>query len=69
MWISSCHMFSLSSAFHGCGSTTCPPTILKPVGWFIQPLTAITLNEPANPLSTTGTPVQKCPFGDSRSQP
>ena len=69
MWISSCHMFELNSAVHGCGSTTLPPTTRKPVGSFIQPLTAITLNDPANPLTTTGTPVQKCARGESRSQP
>ena len=35
----------------------------------ILPLTAITLNDPAKPEITTGTPVRKCARGDSRSQP
>ena len=69
MWISSCHMLELNSAVHGCGSTTLPAHDAKPVGSFIQPLTAITLNDPAKPGDHDGTPVQKCARGESRSQP
>ncbi len=69
MWINSCHRFELNSASHGRGLTTWPSTRSNPVGSFIQPLTAITLNEPAKPEMTTGTPVQKCARRDSRSQP
>ena len=70
MWISSCHMLSLSSASHGRGLITAPSgATSNPTGPFIQPLTAITLNEPAKPDSTTGMPVRKCARLDRRSQP
>ena len=48
MWTSSCHMLALKSASNGSTSTTSPFSIRKPVGPFIQPLTAITKNEPVN---------------------
>ena len=39
------------------------------LGWFIQPLTAITIHEPVKPVSTIGIPLSMCARGDSRSQP
>ena len=70
MWISSCHMFEFSNASHGRGFSTSPlGPRSNPVGSFIQPLTAITLNEPAKPEITTGIPVMKCARLESRSQP
>ena len=38
-------------------------------GWFIQPLTAITISEPAMPAITIGMPASRCRRGDMRSQP
>ena len=69
MWISSCHRLELNIAVQGAGSTTSPSRTSKPRGWFIQPLTAITQNEPMKPETTTGIPVRKCVRGGSRSQP
>ena len=48
---------------------TSPLTTSKPSGLFIQPLTAITVNEPVKPVITIGMPVRKCARGGSRSQP
>jgi hypothetical protein len=42
---------------------------VKPVGWFIQPLTAITVIEPVKPAIAAGTPAHRCARGESRSQP
>ena len=67
--MSSCHMLSLISASHGRGLTTLPLTTSKPSGLFIQPLTAITLNEPAKPEITIGMPVEEVRARLSRSQP
>ena len=71
MWISSCHRYEFAnSAFHGCTSTTLPSDCsLKPLGWFIQALTAITIHEPVKPVSTIGIPVRRCSRGDRRPQP
>ena len=70
MCTNSCQKYVLpKSADSGCTSTTFPSTILKPPGWFIQPFTAITINDPATPASTTGIPLAKCQRGESRSQP
>ena len=41
----------------------------EPVGWFIQPLTVITISDPLKPAMTTGIPASMCARGDSRSQP
>ena len=41
----------------------------KPCGWFIHELTATTEKAPPKPLSTTGTPDQKCAHGDRYLQP
>jgi hypothetical protein len=59
----------LKSAASGATSTTSPLRIENPVGWFIQPLTEITMNEPVKPARITGTPTAKCVRGERRSQP
>ena len=43
--------------------------ISKPCGWFIQELTATTLNAPPIPAITIGTPLQKCFQPSTRFQP
>jgi hypothetical protein len=58
-----------NSARHGWTSVARPSTSVNPVGWFIQPLTAMTKNEPATPAIAIGTPHQKCSHGRSRSHP
>ena len=70
MCTSSCQKYEFSkSAAKGWMSTASPFSSRKPVGWFIQPLTAITINEPVKPVITIGMPARKCAFGDRRSQP
>jgi hypothetical protein len=59
----------LNSALSGLTSTTSPFEIEKPAGWFIQPLTAITMNEPVTPAITMGIPARKCVRRGRRSQP
>ena len=52
MWTSSCQKYGLAnSARHGSTATTRPAAIAKPVGWFIHALTAMTMNEPVNPVT------------------
>jgi len=58
-----------NSARHGWTSVARPSASVNPVGWFIQPLTAITKNDPATPAIAIGTPHQKWAHGRSRSQP
>jgi len=58
-----------NSADHGCTSTARPSASSKPLGWFIQPLTAMTNSDPATPASATGMPHRKCARAGSRSQP
>ena len=41
----------------------------KPPGWFIHPLTAMTISEPVKPVSTIGSALSMCARGDRRSQP
>jgi hypothetical protein len=41
----------------------------KPLGWFIQPFTEMTISEPVKPASAIGMPVAKCNRGDRRFQP
>ena len=50
-------------------STASPFSILKPLGLFIQALTAITKNEPVMPETITGMPVSRWVRGGRRSQP
>ena len=70
MWTSSCQKYGLAnSAWNGCTSTTRPSRSVKPLGWFIHPLTEITISEPVNPAIATGHPVAKCARAESRSQP
>jgi hypothetical protein len=70
MWMYSLQNSGLSnSAFHGCTSTARPFCRANPVGWFIQPLTAMTNSEPATPATAIGIPHRKCVHGLSRSQP
>ena len=70
MWTSSCQKYEFSnSASNGWTSTTWPSSSRKPVGWFIQPLTAITISEPAKPVITIGMPASRCARGERRSQP
>ena len=58
-----------NSACHGCTSAARPSTSVNPVGWFIQPLTDSTKNDPVTPAIAIGTPHQKCIHGFSRSHP
>jgi hypothetical protein len=58
-----------NSACHGWTSAARPSRSVKPVGWFIQPLTEMTNSEPATPAIATGMPDRKCARGRSRSQP
>ena len=70
MCTSSCQKYALpNSAPTGWTSTTRPSTSRNPVGWFIQPLTEITINEPVKPAITIGMPLAKCARGDRRFQP
>jgi len=70
MWMYSLQNSGLSNrAFQGCTSTARPSRRLNPVGWFIQPLTAMTNSEPATPATAIGMPLAKCVHGLSRSQP
>ena len=69
MCTSSCQTLSLNSAAIGSTSTTSPREIENPVGWFIHPLTEITMKEPVIPAIIIGTPAQKCTRGGRRSQP
>ena len=46
-----------------------PPLAVKPPGWFIHELTAITDIAPKMPLTAIGTPVQKCAQPGRRRQP
>ena len=68
MCTSSCQKYELpKSADQGWTSTALPFTSLKPLGWFIQPLTAITISEPVRPVITTTTPHARCLRGEMRS--
>jgi hypothetical protein len=58
-----------NSARQGWTSTARPPESVKPEGWFIQALTAMTKKEPATPATATGMPERKCARGERRSQP
>ena len=70
MWMYSCQKYGLpNSADHGCTSTALPFCSLNPVGWFIQPFTEITKNEPVTPAIATGTPHSRCRGVENRSQP
>src|SRR5919201_510129 len=68
MWINSCQKYAFSnSAWNGWTSTALPWLRRKPLGWFIQPLTEMTINEPVKPARTIGIPVAKCSRGDRRA--
>ena len=41
----------------------------KPLGWFIHPLTEMTIHDPRNPVTAMGIPLSRCMRGDNRSQP
>ncbi len=70
MWMSSDHTKWLAnSALSGSMSSTRPPTRRKPVGLFIQALTATTMNEPVSPVMMIGMPHSRCRRGDMRPQP
>ena len=70
MCTSSCQKFELRNrASTGWTSTARPSSRRKPVGWFIQPLTEITMTEPRKPAITIGIPLAKCTHGRSRFQP
>jgi hypothetical protein len=58
-----------NSADHGCTSAARPSTSVNPVGWFIQPFTAMTNSDPATPAIAMGNPLAKCSRGESRSHP
>jgi hypothetical protein len=60
---------ALNSAASGSTSVTSPPESSKPVGWFIQPFTEITIIEPAKPVAMIGSPASRWARGDRRSQP
>src|SRR3954471_7318498 len=68
MWTSSYGRWLLNSAAHGWTSDTLAPLTANPVGWFIQPLTEITMSEPTIPASAIGTPIARCTRGPTRSQ-
>ena len=57
----------LNIAAHGSTATTRPPSMSKPVGWFIQALAVTTKKALATPASTIGTPVSMCCTGGIRS--
>jgi hypothetical protein len=70
MWISSCQKYALpNSASNGSTSTARPASSRKPDGWFIHPLTVITISEPLKPAITTGIAASMCARGDRRFQP
>ncbi len=69
MWTSVCQSVSLNSAAQGSMFTISPLTTSNPVGPFIQPLTAITKNDPVRPVITIGMPVRKWTLPGSLSQP
>jgi len=46
-----------------------PSTSSKPSGWFIQALALTTAKAPPIPVTTMGTPDQKCAQSPSRFQP
>ena len=58
-----------NSACQGWIAVTTPARSVKPVGWFIQPLTAITIAEPVMPVSATTQPQAMCARCEIRSQP
>ena len=61
MWAAISGIASLKITAHGSTSTTLPAeSSVKPCGSFIQALAATTETLPRMPVSTTGTPVQKC---------
>ena len=60
-------MASLKMTDHGSTSTTLPAeSSVNPCGEFIQALAATTETLPRTPVTTTGTPVQKCGHGFNR---
>ena len=70
MWAAISGIASLKITPHGSTSTTSPALLrVKPSGEFIQALAATTETLPRMPVSTTGTPVQKCAHGESRRHP
>jgi hypothetical protein len=70
MWTYSLQNMGLSNrAFHGWTSVARPPTRVKPVGWFIHPLTAMTNSDPATPAIAMGMPHRKWSLGGIRSHP
>ena len=70
MWMYSLQNIGLAnSADHGCTSAAFPSTRVNPVGWFIQPLTAMTNSDPATPATAMGIPDRKWSRGFSRSHP
>ena len=63
-------MASLKMTAQGSTSTTSPDeSRVNPDGVFIHALAATTETLPRMPVSTTGTPVQKCAHGFSRRHP
>ena len=70
MWAAISGMASLKITPHGSTSTTLPAeSSVNPCGSFIQALAATTETLPRMPVSTTGTPVQKCAHGFRRRHP
>ena len=66
MCTSSCQRLSLNSAASSFDVDHLAVRIEKPVGWFIQPFTEITMSEPVMPATIIGTPASMCtrPTGD-----
>ena len=56
-------------ACHGWTLTARPSFSVKPVGWFIHPLTAMTNSEPATPATAIGMPDRKCHVAGILSHP
>jgi hypothetical protein len=70
MCTSSCQRCGLKSASRGRTSVTSPfAARSNPCGLFIQPLTAITDDEPSTPAAAIGSPLRRCMRGLSRSHP
>jgi hypothetical protein len=70
MWMYSLQNIGLAkSADHGRTLVARPLTSVNPVGWFIQPLTAMTNSDPATPAIAMGIPDRKWSRGESRSHP
>jgi hypothetical protein len=70
MWMYSLQNIGLSnSARHGCTLAALPSTSVNPVGWFIQPFTAMTKSDPATPATATGMPDRKWARAGNRSHP